>query len=110
MLYIIRNRDGSIDTCSNGTFIYPDGRYRRLLKDDFSVKVLNHYTSDKTDARYPAQWEIKIPSENISLRVTPLIKDQEVIAYSSTGNYYWEGTCNVEGDAKGRAYVEMTGY
>jgi len=110
MLYSIRHKDGSIDTYSNGTFIYSDGRYRRLLKDDFSVKVLNHYTSDKTGARYPARWEIKIPAENISLRVTPLMKDQEVIAYSSTGNYYWEGTCNVEGDAKGRAYVEMTGY
>jgi len=110
MLYIIRNKDGSIDTYSSGTFIYPDGRYRRLLKDDFTVRVLNHYTSEKTGARYPARWEIKIPSEKISLKVTPLMKDQEVIAYSSTGNYYWEGTCNVEGDEKGRAYVEMTGY
>jgi predicted secreted hydrolase len=110
MLYIIRNKHGSIDTHSTGTFIYPDGSYRRLLKDEFSVKVLNHYKSEKTGARYPAQWEIKIPSEKIFLRVTPLIKDQEVIAYSSTGNYYWEGTCNVEGDEKGRAYVEMTGY
>jgi predicted secreted hydrolase len=110
MLYIIRNKDGSIDTYSSGTFIYPDGRYRHLLKDDFTVKILYHYTSEKTGARYPAQWEIKIPSEKIFLKVTPLMKDQEVIAYRSTGNYYWEGACNVEGDEKGRAYVEMTGY
>lgn len=110
MLYIIRNKNGSIDTYSSGTFVYSDGRYRRLLKNDFTVKVLSHYTSEKTGARYPAQWEINIPSEKIFLKVTPLIKDQEVIAYSSTGNYYWEGACTVEGDEKGRAYVEMTGY
>jgi predicted secreted hydrolase len=33
-----------------------------------------------------------------------------VIALESTGNYYWEGACRVEGSAGGRAYVEMTGY
>ncbi len=110
MLYMIRNKDGSIDKYSSGTFIYPNGRYRHLLKEDFSIKVLNHYTSEKTGARYPSQWEIRIPSENILLTVTPLMEDQEVIAYSSTGNYYWEGTCKVKGAVKGRAYVEMTGY
>jgi predicted secreted hydrolase len=110
MLYIVRHKDGSIDTYSSGTFIYPDGRYRRLLIDDFSVKALHHYTSEKTGARYPSQWEISIPSEHIVLTVTPLMKDQEVLANSSTGNYYWEGTCKVEGSAQGRAYVEMTGY
>lgn len=110
MLYIIRNKDGSIDKYSSGTFVYTDGRYRHLFKEDFSVKVLKHYKSDKTDAEYPSKWEINIPSENILLTLTPLIQDQEVIAYSSTGNYYWEGTCKVEGSEKGRAYVEMTGY
>ena len=40
----------------------------------------------------------------------PLIEDQEVLAFNTTGNYYWEGACKVEGTAKGRAYVEMTGY
>lgn len=110
MLYIIRNKDGLIDKYSSGTFVYADGSYRHLLKEDFSVRVLNHYKSVKTNADYPSQWEIKIPSENILLTVTSLIDDQEVIAYSSTGNYYWEGTCRVDGSENGRAYVEMTGY
>lgn len=43
------------------------------------------------------------------LTITPLVEDQEILA-ASTGNYYWEGTCKVEGTEKGRAYVEMTGY
>jgi len=110
MLYLLRNKDGSIDKYSSGTFINQDGKYRHLLRDDFRVNVSSHYKSKKTGARYPSQWEIKIPSENLMLRITPLIEDQEVLADNSTGNYYWEGTGKVEGTEKGRAYVEMTGY
>jgi predicted secreted hydrolase len=110
MFYMLRNKDGSIDRFSSGTFIYPDGKYRYLSKDDFSVTVSGHYKSKKTRAIYPSLWEIKIPSEKLAVKITPLIQDQEALAYNSTGNYYWEGTCKVEGSAKGRAYVEMTGY
>lgn len=110
MLYIMRNKDGSIDRSSSGTFMYQDGKYRHLSRDDFSVTVLDYYKSGKTGARYPSSWEAAIPSENIKIKIIPLIKDQEVLAYNSTGNYYWEGTSKVEGTAKGRAYVEMTGY
>jgi predicted secreted hydrolase len=110
MLYILRNKDGSIDRYSSGTFIYPDGTYRHLSKDDFSVNILAHYQSMKTGARYPSRWEIKIPAEKLTVKIAPLIEDQEVLAYNTTGNHYWEGTCKVGGTATGRAYVEMTGY
>lgn len=110
MIYLLRKKDGSIDGYSSGTFVYPDGRYRHLSKDDFSVRDLSHYRSEKTGALYPSRWEINIPAEKLVLTITPLVKDQEVLAYSSTGNYYWEGACKVEGTEKGRAYVEMTGY
>ncbi|MCL4491604.1 MAG: carotenoid 1,2-hydratase [Nitrospirae bacterium] len=110
MLYMLRKKDGSIDRFSSGTFVYRDGAYRQLLKDDYTVAVLEHYKSKKTGARYPSQWRIDIPSENISLKVIPLIRDQEFLGARSTGNYYWEGTCKVEGTAQGKAYVELTGY
>jgi predicted secreted hydrolase len=110
MLYLLRNKDGSVDRYSSGTFVYPDGRYRYLSREDFMIKVSSHYKSKKTGAQYPSQWEIKIPSEKLVLKIVPFIEDQEVLAYNSTGNYYWEGTCRVEGTEKGRAYVEMTGY
>jgi predicted secreted hydrolase len=110
MLYLLRNKDDSIDKNSSGTFVSFDGAYRHLSKEDFSVTVLSHYKSKKTGARYPSQWEIKIPSEKIQLTLFPLIKDQELVTTRSTFNYYWEGTCAVEGTAWGRAYVEMTGY
>jgi predicted secreted hydrolase len=110
MLYLLRNKDGSIDRYSSGTFVYQNGKSRHLSRDAFKVKVLSREKSDKTGALYPSQWDISIPSENIQIRITPLMRDQEVIAYKSTGNSYWEGTCRVEGSAQGRAYVELTGY
>ena len=110
MLYLCRNKDGTTDPYSSGTVIYPDGKYRHVSRDDFSVTVLAHYKSKKTGARYPSKWGITVPSENLTLTLTPLLEDQEVLAYRSTGNYYWEGTCKVQGSATGRAYVEMTGY
>jgi predicted secreted hydrolase len=110
MLYILRNKDGSVDPYSAGTFIYPDGKYKHISNDDLSVKILARYTSRHTGARYPSEWEVRIPSEKVVMRIIPLLEDQEVLAYDSTGNYYWEGDCRVEGSAEGRAYVEMTGY
>ncbi|MFZ5998692.1 MAG: lipocalin-like domain-containing protein [Nitrospirota bacterium] len=110
MLYLIRNKDGSIDRYSSGTVVYKSGSYRHLPVDDFSITVLDRYTSKKTGARYPSQWEIKIPSEELTLKITPLLQDQEILATATTRNYYWEGACAVEGNVRGRAYVELVGY
>jgi len=109
MLYVIRNRDGSIDPYSSGTLVSADGSYRHLGAEDFEVTVQDHYRSAKTGAEYPSRWRITLPSANIDLLVVPLMKDQEVVS-ASTGNRYWEGTCKVEGRTGGRAYVELTGY
>lgn len=110
MLYLLRNNDGSTDGFSSGTFIRADGTYRHLRRDDFKITVLSHFLSGQTGARYPSQWIIEIPSEHHRLLITPLLENQEIIAYRSTGNHYWEGTCSVGGTGTGRAYVEMTGY
>lgn len=110
MIYLIINKDGHIDNYSSGTFVYPDGSYKMITLKDFKVKNLKFFKSKKTGAKYPSKWLISIPSENINVIITPLVENQEVIAYYTTGNYYWEGTCKVEGSQTGRAYVEMTGY
>ena len=110
MLYLLRNKDGSVDKSSSGTVVYTDGAYRHLSREDFSVAALSHYRSRKTGAQYPSKWEIRIPSERIQLILVPLIEDQELAATHSTLNHYWEGACAVEGAVRGRAYVEMTGH
>ena len=110
MLYSLRRKDSADDPYSSGTVVYPDGSSRHLLKDDFIVSVLGHYKSARTGARYPSKWQLRVPSERIAVTVSPLVKDQEALAQNSTGNYYWEGTCGIDGSARGRAYVELTGY
>ncbi len=110
MLYLIRNRDGSLDRYSSGTVIGKDGTSLHLKTDDFKISVKGRYRSEKTGAHYPSSWEISVPSQGLDLRVTPLIVDQEFIGTGTTGNSYWEGACRIEGTATGRAYVEMTGY
>lgn len=110
MLYIFRRKDGSVDIHSSGTLVYSDSRTRHLTLKEFSITPLSFYISKKTKAKYPSEWKIRIPSESINIKITPLVKEQEVLAYKTTGNYYWEGTCKVEGSSNGRAYVEMTGY
>ncbi len=110
MLYLMRNKDGTIDRYSSGTFVSRDGQYRHLTLGDFNIAVLAHYSSKKTGAKYPSEWRLRVPSEKLDLRLVPVIEDQEFVAASSTGNYYWEGDCAITGSATGRAYVELTGY
>lgn len=110
MLYLIRKKGGGIDRYSSGTLVRRDGSSRHLGSGDFSVDVLDRYTSKKTKARFPSSWRISIPSENLVLMVKPFLEDQEFVAARSTRNAYWEGAAKVEGTVSGRAYVELTGY
>jgi len=46
------------------------------------------------------------------LLLQPLLDDQELDSYASTGAIYWEGAVTVLRDARpiGRGYLELTGY
>ena len=110
MIYLLRKQDGTLDRYSSGTIVYKDGKYKHLTLNDFRVRTLSFYKSKKTNAIYPAEWIVEIPFEKLYLRIKPLVKEQEFIAYASTNNYYWEGLCEVKGGVDGRAYVELTGY
>lgn len=110
MLYEIRKKDGTIDAFSSGTVVQKNGNYRHLGLASFTVKILESYTSKHTRVKYPSKWEVAIPSENLSIIISPLIRDQEFTAARAIKNLYWEGACSVQGTVKGRAYVEMTGY
>jgi predicted secreted hydrolase len=110
MLYLIRKKDGSTGRYSSGTLVHNDGSFSHLAQEDFNVKVMKHYTSSRTKRRYPSQWEITVPRENLKLLVTPLLEDQEFTDGEMRGPTYWEGACRIDGSVQGRAYVEMTGY
>lgn len=110
MLYNLRRTDGSRDSHSAGTWIGADGRSQHLTAEQFSIDVNRHWTSP-AGGTYPAGWHIRVPRQQLSLRIAPVIDGQELF----TTVRYWEGAVDVTGSrggigVAGRGYVELTGY
>jgi predicted secreted hydrolase len=66
--------------------------------------------SQKTKARYPVSWRIRIPSLALNLECHAGLDTQELVARDSAGPSYWEGAVRYSGSAPGVGYLEMTGY
>lgn len=111
MFFQIRNKDGSIEPFSSGTLVQADGTTKFLKRDEVKISVLDTWTSNFSQGKYPSKWRVEIPSANLDLTLTPLIADQEMrVSFT-----YWEGAVNVQGmsngkNVRGQGYVEMTGY
>ncbi len=116
MLYLLRREDGTVEPNSSGTVVYPDGRSRHLALSDFEVKASGKtWTSPASKGKYPLGWNIRIPSEKLTLTITPAFENQELFTAGSTGVAYWEGSSKAQGqkagkNVTGQAYVELTGY
>jgi predicted secreted hydrolase len=111
MVYRLRERDGGVAATSQGTLVGPDGSTRTLEREDVTVHVLDHWTSPRDGARYPARWRLNVPAAELDLEVTPLLADQEL----DLAVRYWEGAVRAEGRVAGRpvagsGYVELVGY
>ncbi len=110
MLYALRRADGTSAPFSAGTLVERDGAARRLESGEFSIEPTARWTSPRTKAAYPAAWRVRVPSAAIDLEIRPRIADCEMSTEGSTGVTYWEGPVGVAGNARGRGYVELTGY
>jgi predicted secreted hydrolase len=111
MYYRLRDKDGGSDPHSAGTLVAPDDRVLRLGPADVTLSVVDTWRSPHSGARYPARWRVAVPGQDLSLRITPLLADQE-LNFSVT---YWEGAVKVSGVVQGHpvsgaGYLEMTGY
>jgi predicted secreted hydrolase len=111
MLYLIRRSDGSLEPVSGGTLVEPDGSSYSLGRGEIEISIERTWTSPDSGAVYPAAWQIDVPAYDLSLRITPLLQDQE-LQVSFT---YWEGAVEISGSSSGRpvngaGYVELTGY
>ena len=115
MLYVIRRSDGTPDVTSSGSLITADGRVIPIRHDQMKISTKRRWTSKKSGATYPLDWNVAIPSLGISLSLRPLVDDQELVTRESTRVTYWEGAVSVNGSfdnvgVTGEGYVEMTGY
>jgi predicted secreted hydrolase len=112
MLYLLRQKDGSVTPQSSGSLIAPDGTVTYLPRDAFVVDATGSWTSPHTHGVYPSGWRVRVPSANVDLTLTPTVLDQE-LANTVGGVSYWEGAVDVTDAAKhplGVGYVELTGY
>jgi predicted secreted hydrolase len=115
MLYLLRQKDGSLDPASSGTLIDPAGGVLHLNMSDFTVQPTGAWTSPHTQSKYPAGWEISIPGAGYRLTLTPALADQEVRSQIPARVIYWEGQVKVTGAKNGApvtgwGYAELTGY
>ena len=113
-LSLVRDADGSYPLIY-GTVVAADGTVRHLARDAFTVAVTARWTSPATGADYPAGWTIVIPGDDLTIRLTPTVADQELDTRATTGVVYWEGSQVVRATRAGsslggEAYVELTGY
>lgn len=110
-VFHIRRADGSVDPFSAGSFVDAAGNVTPLTRDDFEISVDRTWRSPRSDAPYPARWQVTVPRLNLRVELTPWLADQELnVSYS-----YWEGAVQIAGTrngvaVRGNGYVEMTGY
>jgi predicted secreted hydrolase len=72
---------------------------------------LRRWRSPRSGVTYPIEWRIAAGERTI--RLEPLMDDQENDARGSTGTLYWEGAVRAfdeRGRQIGRGYLELTGY
>ncbi len=111
MYYQLRDRGGRPGPFSGGVLVEPNGTARQMDREDVQLEVEATWNSPRGDAQYPARWTLSIPGEQVNLRITPVLADQELHGAVR----YWEGAVDVEGTMNGRditgsGYVELTGY
>jgi predicted secreted hydrolase len=110
-LMAFRLRDDKGGTVwAGGTSRAANGRQRTFAKSEVSFEPLRTWRSPRTSTTWPVAMAFSVAGE--TWRLEPLMDDQELDARGSTGTLYWEGAVNASGPAgaKGRGYLELTGY
>ena len=110
MFYALRNKDGSREVHSAGTWVDPAGEAGALSSGDVEITVGDHWDSPR-GGRYPSRWRVQVPSQSLDVEIRPVIANQEL----GTSPRYWEGAVDVSGSrsgakSTGRGYVELVGY
>ena len=106
MLFQLRTKTGGIDPYSSGTYVDRQGAAHHLTVREFSLEPDRYWVSEKTKARYPVSWRIRVPSLGLSLQCDATLDSQELTGATN----YWEGAVRYSGSASGVGYLEMTGY
>jgi predicted secreted hydrolase len=108
MVVQLRRQDRTRDPYDNGVRVAPDGTYRVLQAEDFTLTPL-HYWRDEHGVRWPIRWQLTLGEPQQTFVIQAAFPNQRM----DTAIVYWEGLVYVlDTDERtiGRGYMEMTGY
>jgi predicted secreted hydrolase len=99
----------------NASIVAEDGSVNDIPGEELSIVPLDEWQSPISGGVYPMGWIIEIESEDLWLKIDPVMEHQELITLESTGVIYWEGMVEISGiwqdePVSGLGYVELTGY
>jgi predicted secreted hydrolase len=109
MAFKVRGRDGHA-VWAHAALRRADGEVTSFGPEQVDFTPVRTWRSPRTNTSYPVSMTVKTGA--LQWRLDPLIDDQELDSRQSTGAVYWEGAVSVsrDGQAVGRAYLELTGY
>lgn len=89
----------------------PDGQSENFT-DLTLTPGTRHWQSAKTQASYPLDWTISLPAKNLTLNITAVLEEQEMVFGEIA---YWEGPIRITGQFDGQAvtgqgFMELTNY
>ncbi|SAL28296.1 Hydroxyneurosporene synthase (CrtC) [Caballeronia arvi] len=107
MAFKVRARDGHA-VWAHAALRSPDGATKQFGPGDVEFTPERQWRSPRTNTVYPVAMNLRVGG--MRWRLSPLIDDQELDSRESTGALYWEGAVTLDGDGRGRGYLELTGY
>ncbi len=115
MLFVMRPDDVSTLPFVSATWVAATGEIRLIPREAMSLDIAETWTSPETGTIYPSQWFFTLQPLQLSVEISPILANQEMVTAERTGVIYYEGAVDVVGTAKGAliqgvGYVEMTGY
>jgi predicted secreted hydrolase len=87
------------------------GTAQTFGRGDVEWSEVRRWRSPRTAIEYPVEFDVRVGDRTIRLR--PLLDDQENDARRTAGTIYWEGAVRAfdeQGRPIGRGYLELTGY
>ncbi|MCS6181223.1 lipocalin-like domain-containing protein [Shewanella baltica] len=112
MLFQLRDQSPAENTPISAFYsarrMFTDGTGRSINSTDNpnDIQMTPLKWQHTVNGDYPVSWQVKIPSENIDLSITPLNPNSAM----PLSTPYWEGPVQLSGSHTGTGYMELTGY
>ncbi|MFA6449503.1 MAG: lipocalin family protein [bacterium] len=104
---------GTNDNQIDATVTILDGD-KTIVSKKMELESHKTWTNPETGTTYPLVWTIRLPEQDITLDISPVVTEQEMLLVKQFGAI-WEGNTKVTASVRGKkvsgvGYAELTGY